>query len=381
MKILAIICEFNPFHNGHKYLIEKAKRQSDCDAVLCIMSGNFTQRGEVCIFDKYTRAMHAIAGGADCVIQLPAPFAVAPAEIFAKGAIKILSSIPDVTEIAFGCESADDFIKAAELLIDESALFKKVLSENLNAGESYVKSYAAAFAACGGKKALVENPNNILGLEYAKAILRANANIKLTPVLRKGAGYNDATIKENFSSASAIRKNLSDGAVRRNVPDFVYADFKNAVSPEEFENAARFSLFNTSAADLKKVYGCGEGLENKLKTLENESYESIVEKSTSKRYSSSRIRRILCANMLGLHDADTESFLKSDLYIKPLAIKKESADEILSALAKSGFPVVCGISDDGFSAEAKKCFGRDKYEFALYKHISRTEGKDYMILI
>ena len=116
MKICAVICEFNPFHNGHKYLIEKAKRQSDCDAVLCIMSGNFTQRGEVCIFDKYTRARHAIAGGADCVIQLPAPFAVAPAEIFAKGAIKILSSIPDVTEIAFGCESAD---------------FKKFLIENL----------------------------------------------------------------------------------------------------------------------------------------------------------------------------------------------------------------------------------------------------------
>lgn len=381
MKILAIICEFNPFHNGHKYLIEKAKRQSDCDAVLCIMSGNFTQRGEVCIFDKYTRARHAIAGGADCVIQLPAPFAVAPAEIFAKGAIKILSSIPDVTEIAFGCESEDDFIEAAELLIDESALFKKVLSEKLDAGESYVKSYAAAFAACGGKKELVENPNNILGLEYAKAILRANANIKLSPVLRMGAGYNDETIKENFSSASAIRKNLSDGAVKRNVPEFVYADFNGAIAPAEFENAARFSLFNTSAADLKKVCGCGEGLENKLKALENESYEGIVEKATSKRYSSSRIRRILCANMLGLHGADTESFLKSDLYIKPLAIKKDRADEILSALAKSGFPVVCGISDDGFSAEAKKCFGRDKYEFALYKHISRTEGKDYMILI
>ena len=91
--------------------------------------------------------------------------------------------------------------------------------------------------------------------------------------------------------------------------------------------------------------------------------------------------RILCANMLGLHDADTESFLKSDMYIKPLAIKKERADEILSALSKSSFPVVCGISDERLSAEAKKCFGRDKYEFALYNHITRTEGKDYMILI
>ena len=100
MKILAIICEFNPFHNGHRYLLEKAKKLSGADAVLCIMSGNFTQRGEICVLDKYTRAKHAILGGADCVIQLPAPFAVAPAEIFAKGAIKILSSIPEVAFLA-----------------------------------------------------------------------------------------------------------------------------------------------------------------------------------------------------------------------------------------------------------------------------------------
>ena len=94
MKTYGIICEYNPFHNGHKFLIEKAKEITECDAVLCIMSGNFTQRGEMCIADKYTRAKHAVLGGADCVIQLPSPFAVAPAEIFASGAIKILSSIP-----------------------------------------------------------------------------------------------------------------------------------------------------------------------------------------------------------------------------------------------------------------------------------------------
>ena len=114
MKILAIICEFNPFHSGHEYLIEQAKRMSGCDAVLCIMSGNFTQRGEMCINGKYIRAKHAILGGADCVIQLPAPFAVAPAEIFASGAVKILSAIPDIKYLAFGCENADlDYYKNA----------------------------------------------------------------------------------------------------------------------------------------------------------------------------------------------------------------------------------------------------------------------------
>ena len=171
MKFLAIICEFNPFHNGHAYLIKRAKELYACDGVICIMSGNFTQRGDICVLDKYTRARHAILGGADCVIQLPSPFAVAPAEIFASGAIKILSSIPEITAVAFGCENDDKekFIRAAELLIDESESFKNALNENLARGESYIKSYAAAFCGCGGNEELVTNPNNILALEYVKA--------------------------------------------------------------------------------------------------------------------------------------------------------------------------------------------------------------------
>ena len=107
MNFCAIICEFNPFHNGHKYILEQARRLSGCDGVLCIMSGSFTQRGEACVFDKYTRARHAVLSGADCVIQLPAPFAVAPAEIFASGAIKILSPIPQVKPLEFGCEDGE----------------------------------------------------------------------------------------------------------------------------------------------------------------------------------------------------------------------------------------------------------------------------------
>ena len=211
MKILAIICELNPFHNGHKYLIEKAKEMTGCGAVLCIMSGNFTQRGDMCIADKYARAKHAIFGGADLVIQLPSPFAVAPAEIFAKGAIKILSAIPEVTTLAFGCESGNkqDFINSAKLLIGENEKFKSVLNEKLATGESYVKSYSCAFEACAGKKDLLSKPNNILALEYTKAILRTNANMNILPIKRIGADYNDGELKENFSSASAIRKNLT----------------------------------------------------------------------------------------------------------------------------------------------------------------------------
>ena len=383
MKILAIICEFNPLHNGHKYLFDNARKLYGCDFILCIMSGSFTQRGEMCILDKYKRARHAINAGADCVIQLPAPFAVAPAEIFAKGAIKILSSIPDVTALLFGSENgfAESFTSSADLLIDESDLFKKVLNEKLESGESYIKSLTEAFACCGGDREIVSNPNNILGLEYAKAIKRAGANIDIVTLKRAGSGYNESSLCENFSSASAIRNNLGNSTIKNNVPDFVYADLKNAADIKEAENAMRFSLFNSSAEQLKRIYGCGEGIENKLKSLENLPYKEIVENATSKRYSSSRIKRILCANMLGLYREDTEKFFNSDLYIKPLAVNKERADEILSALAKSGYPVVCGVSDENLSETAKQCFDKDKYVYSVYKHLTRTNNKDYMLLV
>ncbi len=383
MKILAIICEFNPFHNGHAYLIEKAKKTADCDAVLCIMSGNFTQRGDMCIFDKYTRARHAVLSGADCVIQLPAPFAVAPAEIFAKGAIKILSSIPEVTAVAFGCESGSeqDFINSAKLLIEENEKLKRILNEKLSAGESYIKSYASAFEACGGADGLLNKPNNILALEYTKAIIRLNANIGILPFERVGAGYNDEELKENFSSASAIRGNLNHEMVKRNVPDFVYSDIKNSADTREFKSFLRHKLFLTDADGLKNIFGCSEGLENKLKNLENEPFESIIEKATSKRYSSSRIKRILCANALELYRHDCESYLNEDLYIRPLAVKRICADKLLSALAKSNYPVATGIDSDKLTQTAKECFEKDRKEFNLYNFLTHSNKKDYMIIV
>ena len=383
MKILAIICEFNPFHNGHKYILEKAKRLSGADFVLCIMSGNFTQRGEMCIFDKYSRAKHAVLSGADCVIQLPSPFAVAPAEIFAKGAIKILSSIPEVNYLAFGCESGDkqSFINAASLLADETDTFKSKLNEMLADGQSYIKSYATAFEACGGDGRIISNPNNILGLEYTKAIIKANATIEILPIKRIGSGYSDCDLKENYSSASAIRKNINCSEIKNNLPDFVFEDLINANNTSEFDGTLRNSLFRASAESLTRIYGCGEGLENKLKSLENLPLDKIIEKATSKRYSSSRIRRILCANALELYQDDCEKFLSGDLYIKPLAVKKELADIILSSLAKSTYPVVTGIDTQNLTPNAKECFEKDRKEFAQYNFLTHSDKKDYMIIV
>ena len=382
MKICAVICEFNPFHSGHEYLIEQAKRMSGCDAVLCIMSGNFTQRGEMCINGKYIRAKHAILGGADCVIQLPAPFAVAPAEIFASGAVKILSAIPDIKYLAFDCENADlDYYKNAEISLNESANFKTLLQNGLNEGDSYVKSYSRAFSSCGGDVRIVRQPNNVLGLEYVKSILKLNSKIKILPIQRIGGNFSDGTVYENYSSAFAIRNGLNNEKVKKCVPEFVLNDLPKQFETNEYENYLRYVLFNSEKSELKRIYGCGEGLENKLKSLENMPFVDIIRHTTSKRYSSSRIRRILCANALELYRDDCEKYLSANLYIKPLAVKRLAADKILSALSKSKYPVVTGIDTENLNTTAKECFEQDRKEFEMYNFLTHSDNKDYMVII
>ncbi|MGN0818338.1 MAG: nucleotidyltransferase family protein [Candidatus Coproplasma sp.] len=385
MKICAIICEFNPFHNGHAYLIERARADSGCDFLLCVMSGSFTQRGDVAILNKFDRARHAVSSGADCVIELPAPLAVAPAEIFARGAVKLLSSLPQADCLAFGCETPVDFLEVARTLNDESDAFSAALNENLNMGESYVRSFSRAYASCGGSDKLLNSPNNILAVEYAKAVISCGKSIRLLPVKRIGSGYNDGKLAENFSSASAIRKNFGDERIMGNLPSYVLGDLKRTdISGGEnaWKKIARYALTVADTAKLRRAYGCSEGLENRLKTLQNLPYDSIVAEATGKRYSSSRIRRILASNALNLSAKKTDEYLKSAGYIKPLAVSKERADEIMSFLSLSSYPVVITgrdvneldpLSRELFESSAAAdgvrdaAFGESTYNYTLKK--------------
>lgn len=353
--------------------------------MLCIMSGSFTQRGDIAVLDKITRARHAILNGADCVIKLPVAFSVAPAEIFAKGAIKILSSIPEISCLAFGCEDDDkqEYLKAAQILLNESEEFKKILNNNLDEGNSYIKSYSQAFRSVGGNAELLEKPNNILGLEYTKAILSANCNINILPIKRKGADFNDNELKSDFSSASAIRRNLTSHLVKNNVPDCVYEDLKNATNAEKFKWQARYDLVRANPEKLKSICGCSEGLENRLVDIAKDcDYEQILQKCTSKRYSQSRIKRIMCANLLGIYENDSKAFLNSELYIKPIAVSKNCADEIFSSLSKSKFPVIIRGRDlRNLSDLGKKCFELDTKACTLYNLLSGKSNNDNLLLI
>lgn len=358
MKICAIICEFNPFHNGHVEIIERARRISGCDFVVCVMSGQFTQRGDICRVDKFLRAKHAICSGADAVVELPAPFAVVPAEIFAKGAIKLIANFKGELSLCFGSESGTgaDFVKAAEIALDESDEFKTLLAKELDVGQSFIKSYSAAFAAFGGNEWVISSPNNVLGVEYCKAALRANKHIEIFTTQRECG--------KEFAPAHTIRNlSASGNNYKEFMPYYSYEDFN--ASPDRttrFEQACADGIFMGDKEDIKRIYGCSEGLENRLKKLCEEysgDYRSIVENATSKRYSSARIKRIMTANLLRLYQDETESFLNSDLSLKVLAVRESVKKELL--------PLLDHTAENDNST---RCYEINSSAYALWRYLS-----------
>ncbi len=366
MKICAIICEYNPFHNGHIYQMQEAKRLSGADAVLCIMSGNFVQRGESAVMDKYTRARHAVTAGADVVLELPTPFATANAELFAKGATHILSSIPAVTTLSFGAENADEraFLTAAQQLNEEpeevSLRIKKYTAE----GVSFAKARAIAWQNR-IPNSLLSSPNNILALEYTKALLSLRSNIKILPIRRVGAGYNDKNLEDEYASATAIRNALSDEKrLLKYLPDFVLNELpaRLETSLDELE---KYAILRNSTEDIAQTCDCSEGLENAMKKAA-ELPASLVDTLTSARYTSSRIRRIALQNLLQIPKRLIFDALRAPLYLRILGANKDRK-ELFSLLKESGTPLLVRAHDeDQLQGIAKEVFERDIFAEKVY---------------
>ncbi len=366
MKICAIICEYNPFHNGHSYQLREAKCRSGADAVLCIMSGNFVQRGEAAVMDKLTRAKHAVLAGADAVIELPTLFATSNAELFAKGAISILSSIPSVSTLCFGAENADAqaFLLAASSLNCEPSEVSEMLKRNVAAGMSYAKARADAWSGI-LPQALLNNPNNILGLEYTRAILDKNSNIEILPVQRIGSAYKDEALQENYSSATAIRASIQRGdALSDNLPDFVRSALPNALE-DKLDALEKYAILSRPASEIAKTCDCTEGLENALKKAATQD-ASLVETLTSARYTSSRIRRIALQTLLNIQENTVRECLRSPLYLRVLAVKKERSD-LLSALSESPLPLLTRARDEErLDEQAKIAYEIDLFAEKVY---------------
>ncbi|MBQ8657765.1 MAG: nucleotidyltransferase family protein [Clostridia bacterium] len=381
MKICAIICEYNPFHNGHAYLIAQAKERSDADAVLCLMSGNFVQRGEASILEKHIRARHAIFGGADAVIELPTCFATSSAEIFAKGAIKILSSIPEVRVLCFGTESAEkeELLSAAKLLTNEPKEVSEKIQDLLSKGVSYAKARAQAWSGLLPID-LLSSPNNILAIEYTKAIFSGNSSIDILPVKRIGDGYLNEKSKSEYPSATAIRKAIQQGISIHGIPEFVSSDLPTAIE-NVLQTVEAYALLNKSASEIENTPDCSEGLENALKNAVRQGERNIAEKLTSARYTTSRLRRILLQNALNITKSDIRDYLNADLYLKVLAINKNRED-LLSSLGNAASPLLIRAHDeDKLCCEAKRCLKTDIFAEQLYSLLYPSEKKTNTIFI
>lgn len=335
--ITSIICEYNPFHNGHKYQIDMA-REKGSSHIISIMSGDVVQRGDVAIYSKHYRAKQAILNGADLVIELPAPFCISSAEGFAKSGVYIANALGSDC-ICFGCECDDlnALTKAAEISSSlagsnekskESQYMKKLLKE----GNSYPAAlYKTADMFEGGEVAEVFNgPNNLLAVEYLKAI--QDTEIRPMPILRKGAGHNDDSLLEGFASASKLRELLKNGLIDDGLLPYKesYTEIRDL---KNMEKGILFSLIKMDKKKLREVPDCSIDLADRiLKALKtSKSYVELVMNTKTKAFTLARIRRVILYAVLGIESSD----FKLIPYARVLAFNDRGV-EILSKAKKLG---------------------------------------------
>ncbi len=377
MKVAAIICEYNPFHNGHQFHIEETRRKTGADAVVAIMSGNFVQRGDVAVFPKNLRAQAAIRGGADLVLELPVPFATGSAEFFAQGAVKTLDSLGIIDYLSFGaeCSNAEKLLGLAELFTNEPPEFADLIKLYSKDGLSFPAARAKAAAEFAGSDAgeILSSPNNILGIEYCKALLKLNSKIKPCVIERTGAGHDTEATDGDIASASFIRKLLTDGDTDRAfsfMPDFTKDIFKNQPlhSINAIENAILCELIKIPADKLREISDVTEGLENRIKdaALCANSLDELIESIKTKRYTHSRVRRIILSAFLGITDTDRKA---PPRYIKILD-HNETGQKLIAAAKKTAtLPIVRNTSqvNKRNAPEIKELWERERIFDKIYE--------------
>jgi len=352
--VLGIIAEYNPFHNGHLHHLNESKKITNSDYCIAIMSGNFTQRGEVSIVDKWKKAKMAINNGVDLVIELPTLYAISSAENFAAGAIKILDSLDVVDFISFGSESNDITLldDIANVLAFEPAQYKTLLSHELARGESFPKARENAvmmylndirrFAN------VLSSPNNILGIEYLKSLKRQKSKIKPITIKREGSKYNDITVPRSsrFASATAIR-NLCQSTdditpLQKFIPETTFDILEENIKKgnfvknlSAFDKEILYNLRKMSTDEIANLPDVSEGLEFSLKNAANQC-NSVVELLSivkSKRYTQTRLQRILLYSILDITKNDMEISQYTTPYVRVLGFNNKG-QELLSEISK-----------------------------------------------
>ena len=376
MKLCAVICEYNPLHNGHRYQPEQISKITECDGIVCIMSGDFVQRAEPAIIDKITRTRCALESGADMVVQLPTLFATASGENFAKGAVQIACLLPHINYLAMGCEtdSPEFLYRLAEIQTKKSDEIKKVLDIHLKKGESFPSAYAAATCEIGEKhgipsdmsQIILSKPNNVLCLEYLKALNSQASDIQ--PVIIRRT--------ESAISSSKIRIMLSQypDSVKEYVPDCTLSALQSKrhhfPSPTTYSDIAMYKIKTSTRNQLSCTREIGEGIDYRMSEIAKTTCDltTFLNKLKTKRYPLSRLKRI-CLNVV-LDITSTMSNIVHDKY-RLLGIRN-TFKSYLTDLPKQFFSVQY---KDAFDMQESAILNLEKRAHALYTLL--TDNPDY----
>jgi len=403
MKTVGIIAEYNPFHNGHAYQIAEAKRITGADYAVVVMSGNFVQRGTPAVWDKYTRTRAALLGGADLVFEIPVVYATASAEYFAEGGVALLTAL-GVDTLCFGSECGDInvLMKIAKLFTNESPEFKATLTKCLHEGKSFPLAREEALKAhCATHDLsipndLLSNPNNLLGIEYCKAILTQNS--KLTPytIRRVGASYHDSSVSTgSYSSATALRALLADSvsdssellsALQPQVPAEVFPAYQEnrntlpLITADDFSTLLSYRLLYETVESLCTYADWNLELANRVLSLPDPaaSFEQIAAALKSKQLTLTRVNRMLLHVLLQITTDCLQSAREqgSAFYARLLGLRESSSTALRHLGTVSSVPVINKLAPaqkelQGISAD---CLQLDIRASELYRVIQQAKG-------
>ena len=348
--VLGIIAEYNPFHNGHLYHLLKSKEITKDDYVIAVIGGNFTQRGEVSLIDKWAKAEMAIDNGVDLVLELPVLYSISSAENFADGAMKILNSLNIVDHISFGaeCPELNKLNIIANVLFEEPREFKNLLLYQLSKGISFPKARANAISSYLKDEEfanILNEPNNILAIEYLKALKKHRAEIMPILVERKGSEYLNKDYTGKITSSTAIRNMIKLNKtydLKDTLTPSSYTILKEELSSghfvrdiSELEKVMIYNLRMKSLDEIKKIPDVSEGLENVIKKAAESSntLDEFMEIASSKRYTDTRLKRILLYSLLNITQKDMEISKKITPYVRVLGFNK-NGKELISSISK-----------------------------------------------
>ncbi len=351
-KVLGIVAEYNPFHNGHLYHLRESKKITGSTYTVTIISGNYTQRGSTALIDKWSRAEIALKNGIDLVLELPVVYATSSAENFADGAIKILNSMKLVNYLSFGAETADvkSLQTIAEILYKEPKEYKNYLAKELQAGQAYPKAREKALFLYLNKDKkylnIISLPNNILGIEYLKALKKYNSNIEPIAIPRLQTNHKDLNYSKNMASSTAIRniiKNHKFDIAQKLMPKGSYLNILKNLELGHvvsdlcvFEHEIIYKLRSMSTYEISLLPDVTEGLEFLIKKAANScnNIKELINIVKSKRYTSTRIYRILLYALLDIYKKDINLSKQLQPYIRVLGFNEHGKD-LISQISKA----------------------------------------------